>query len=252
MYIKLKTYLLAFLSLFTSSSFANTDLNSSQINYITPERQYQACSNDYNIMYEIDPNESLNQRGNTACKQLEQRLHYILSVYPAHTRNYFQSLKYYVLTGDDGKLAGNKSGLRYVRPNEPSAKNLYDPRWQNAVIIYSSKNYLDLDALWQIKSVAHELAHAWHIKNWPEKYPLIYDAWQNANDLNLYQNVEDYKGRKIPQAYALQNQLEYFAEISVAYFFKIDYFPYNQQNLQSYDPIGYYTIQHLWQSLIFD
>lgn len=217
------------------------------INYNSPVRYYTTCSTQYDMVYERDINSEQDQRGWQACKVLEQQLNYILTVYPPHTTAYFKSLKYIMLVGNDAQLGGKPSGLRYVRPNEPNHKNLYDQRWQNALIVYSSKNYLYLDDLWQIKSVAHELAHAWHIKNWAEKHPPIFSAWQNAINQQLYLNVEDYKGRYISTAYALHNQLEYFAELSAAYFFKINYFPYNNIGLQQYDPQGYALVQSLWQ-----
>lgn len=236
----------------TQFSLANSNLPSSQnpstiINYNTPIRAYTSCSTQYNMVYERDIHNEQDQRSWQACKALEKQLDYILTIYPSHTTAYFKTLKYVMLVGEDAQFGGKASGLRYVRPNEPSEKNLYDQRWQNALIVYSSKNYLYLDDLWQIKSVAHELAHAWHIKNWAEKHPPILSAWQNALNQQLYLNVDDYKGRKILKAYALQNQLEYFAEISAAYFFKINYYPYDLYGLQSYDPQGYALVQSLWQ-----
>lgn len=72
--------------------------------------------------------------------------------------------------------------------------------------------------LWAKKALMHELAHAWHITNWPESHPPIVNAYQNAKRVEFYTNVKDIKGENIPKAYAIKNQLDYFAELLAIYF----------------------------------
>ena len=42
-------------------------------------------------------------------------------------------------------------------------------------------------------------------------------------------------GRKI-KSYAIHDKFEYFAEMSEAYFWKNDYYPFDKADLRSYDP----------------
>ena len=51
-----------------------------------------------------------------------------------------------------------------------------------------------------------------------EKEPEILAAWQNAESAGLYRNVNDVNGKLLAEGYATRNQLEYFAELSAAYF----------------------------------
>jgi len=50
------------------------------------------------------------------------------------------------------------------------------------------------------------------------------------------------------QAYAAQNHLEYFAELSCAYFVGCNYAPFNRAELKEYDPAGFALIEALWQA----
>ncbi len=53
---------------------------------------------------------------------------------------------------------------------------------------------------------------------------------------------------KIQQkAYALTNELEYFAELSEAYLGKNDFYPYNRKQLEQYDPDGYAIMKNIWK-----
>ena len=65
-------------------------------------------------------------------------------------------------------------------------------------------------------------------------------------DRSLYRDVQDMNGKLIPRAYATANQLEYFAELSAAYFVGINYFPYDRAGLQRYDPAGAAMVEAVW------
>lgn len=136
--------------------------------------------------------------------------------------------------------------MRFVRTGEPRESNGFDQAWENGIIVYSATNLMYLSELWTKKAVMHEMAHAWHIWHWPEKHPPIYAAWKHAHANGLYRNVKETNGTVIPQAYALSNQLEYFAEISAAYFVGINYYPFDREILANYDRVGFEMVESLW------
>lgn len=49
-----------------------------------------------------------------------------------------------------------------------------------------------------------------------------------------------------PTAYALNNEKEYFAEITEAYFGINDYFPFNYNDLNNYDIVGFNAALFVW------
>ena len=89
------------------------------------------------------------------------------------------------------------------------------------------------------------------MQQWPEKQPDIVRAWQHARDNNLYRNVLDrYTKQTVASAYALTNQLEYFAELSCMYFVRCNYEPSDRKELEEYDPVGYEMIRKIDQGEI--
>ena len=87
--------------------------------------------------------------------------------------------------------------------------------------------------------IIHELAHAFHKRNYKEIDKQIMRAYRNARDNKLYLEVD-----KI--AYARKNAFEYFAELSESYFGENDFFPFNRRQLRQYDPMGYQMVKDIW------
>ena len=73
----------------------------------------------------------------------------------------------------------------------------------------------------------------------------IVRAYQNAKTAGLYAQVKSVDG-SVGAAYASNNEKEYFAEITEAYFLKNDFFPFTREELRSYDPGGYALVENLW------
>src|SRR5438309_816319 len=70
----------------------------------------------------------------------------------------------------------------------------------------------------------HELAHAFHYHVVGDKNPIVLAAYKQAMERKLYD----------PALYAATNEHEYFAELSVAYLKKLDYFPRTRQDLKKH------------------
>lgn len=143
---------------------------------------------------------------------------------------------------------GKSNGLEYFQKTAPQYHPELDSRWGDAIVVYSAPNYTRISDLWAQKALMHELAHAYQLEQWPEHQPDIQQAWENARDSGLYHNVKDVEtGKSIPNAYALVNQLEYFAEVTCMYFARCNYQPSDREQLKAYDPVGYAMIRKLWQ-----
>ena len=88
----------------------------------------------------------------------------------------------------------------------------------------------------------HELAHAYHnivLKDGFNNATVI-AAYDRAKQSKSYDRVEQFTGVRgksnFMMAYAMTNQMEYFAESSEAYFSKNDFFPFNRSQLKTHDP----------------
>lgn len=206
-------------------------------------RAYSRLAGEFDIRYETGMAADA-KLTDASTSKLSATLKEVIAALPAHTRAEFRSTTYYLMWGAQSPHGGLKSGMRYVTRGSNNA--LYDPRWQGAIVIYSAANFVYLDALWSKKALAHEMAHAWHLLHRKPKDPAILGPWDNAVARGLYRNVPDYKGQTIANAYARHNQLEYFAELSAAYFVGINYMPYDRKGLKAYDPSGYSMVEALW------
>jgi len=100
--------------------------------------------------------------------------------------------------------------------------------------------------------VLHELAHGFHDIVLGYDNIDVINAYNNAVKSGLYLNVKTQNGGTAPRAYALTNEVEYFAELSEAYFsrkygsLENDYYPFNIHDLKKYDPVGYKLAQKMW------
>ncbi len=93
--------------------------------------------------------------------------------------------------------------------------------------------------------ILHELAHAYHDLVLTERDPAIMAAYERAEASGLYESVERNDGTRGP-AYALKSPLEFFAELSEAYFGRNDFFPYTREQLQASDPESFKVIAEAW------
>lgn len=200
----------------------------------------------WNIFYEKDMEKANPELARKSISKLISALNSIEKQLPESSLRKLKTLKIFLMWGEDSPYGGNKSGMRFVRKGETERWPHYDKRWEHSIVIYSAENLMYLTDMWTKKALVHEFSHAWHIIHWPEKHAPIIQSWENAKLNNLYKNVKDYRGNIKPEAYAIKNQLEYFAELSAMYFVGGDYFPFNQQGLKRYDPKGAAMVENLW------
>ena len=93
----------------------------------------------------------------------------------------------------------------------------------------------------------HELSHGYHDQ-------FVKDGWKNAEVLSAfneavashkYDDALLYNGTK-HKAYAMTNEMEYFAETTESYFGVNDFFPFIRAELQILDPTGYAMMRKMW------
>jgi len=130
-------------------------------------------------------------------------------------------------------------------------QNGYPVEKAQAVEISNVQNFVDWTNQNQPMMVLHELAHALHDRVLGFQNAQILNAYNQAMAQNLYVNVLYTNGTGPPfvvsSAYATNNQIEYFAEISEAYFGENDYYPFVRSELESHDALGFEAVEELWQ-----
>ena len=100
--------------------------------------------------------------------------------------------------------------------------------------------------------VLHELAHSYHDKIVPGGYqnPDILGAYQQAKASGKYDAVKRWTGEKFAdkpsKAYAMNNQMEYFAESTESYFDRNDFEPFDRAELQAKDPGMLKVVEKVW------
>jgi hypothetical protein len=100
--------------------------------------------------------------------------------------------------------------------------------------------------------VLHELAHAYHDQVIPGGYQNkdILGAFQQAKAAGTYDAVKRWTGEKYAEkpskAYAMTNQMEYFAEVTEAYFDRNDMEPFDLAELKVKDPGVVPVLEKVW------
>ena len=93
----------------------------------------------------------------------------------------------------------------------------------------------------------HEFAHAFHDIYLRGDNPEVLKAFAQACRSGKYDNVDYALGGK-KRAYALNNQMEFFAELSEAYFWRNDFEPFDRDALAKFDPDSMAVIERMWRS----
>lgn len=98
----------------------------------------------------------------------------------------------------------------------------------------------------------HELSHAYHDRFLPRGFenPEIKAAYLRAKSDGLYDKVDRWAGKGRPytheRAYALTNPMEFFAELSEAFFARNDFYPFTHAELKQHDPKSEAMLRKAW------
>jgi len=94
--------------------------------------------------------------------------------------------------------------------------------------------------------VMHELAHGYHFTVLGEHHQGIKDAFEAAKADGRYDSVAYVHGSQRKRAYALNDEKEYFAELTEAYLGKNDFYPFTRNDLAKHDPAGFRLMEQVW------
>ncbi len=126
-------------------------------------------------------------------------------------------------------------------------ENGYPVEWAQGVQLGNANNYLTWTQQ-QPAIVLHELAHAYDDQHFNNAQPELLEAFESAKQSGIYSSVAYLESNGVMlEAYALTNSNEYFAELTEAYFWVNDFYPFNRADLQSHDVAGFNAIKSMWE-----
>ncbi len=96
--------------------------------------------------------------------------------------------------------------------------------------------------------ILHELAHAYHDQVLGFDEPRIKAAWKKFCDSGKYKSVLTSPGH-MREHYGLTNQMEFFAEMTEAYFGSNDFYPFVAGELKRDEPEIYALMAEIWGPL---
>ncbi|GKY92549.1 hypothetical protein MPSEU_000225200 [Mayamaea pseudoterrestris] len=155
------------------------------------------------------------------------------------------------------------SGMCFHPGIEWLAENGLHRQKVECVEMYSLAEYLkERNGFWQPGGLLlHEYSHAYH-------YKMLTDGYDNATvkecydqamrdklyDAVHYHKMDGTKHSKPTRAYACTDQMEYFAELSVAFLGGLDdavefnkWFPFNRSQLKQHDPRAFAMLKKVWK-----
>lgn len=217
-----------FLVLKSFSYAASLDLDlSKERNYLRVEKG--------GVIYMVHPSLS------DDAEEMEESLSYLVKIFsevertiPNTARAFKQSKSKIFLYEFDSSTGG----MEYVRENQSSWDNRFNPLINNSVIIPKAFSY-SKTGHFGFAYLLHEIAHFHHLNIIKDTFDKeIKAAYRSAL------GNPNYSG-----AYASSNYLEYFAEISTAYLLeshRTSTFPKGSKELYVHDRIGYDLCKKIW------
>ena len=76
----------------------------------------------------------------------------------------------------------------------------------------------------------------------------VLEAFSSAMESGIYDRVEHADGT-FRRAYATTNAQEYYAELTEAYFWNNDFFPFHREQLAEFDVRGFELMESSWHHL---
>jgi hypothetical protein len=119
-----------------------------------------------------------------------------------------------------------------------------NPDKAGAVEIANCKNFLSWTHQ-QPWMVLHELAHGYHHQVLGLDNAEVQACYRMAVESKAYESVLKIDGRR-QRHYALNNDREFFAETTEAYFGTNDFFPFVRAELKQHDPRAFELMEKAW------
>lgn len=181
--------------------------------------------------------------GTRALRFLEAKLSDIAVVVPADKLKKLQAVTI-VLDLTHGKLGS----MQYHPSAEWLKSNGYDVDLAKCVHLpraadVATKRNIN-EQPWVI---LHELSHAYHDRVLGFDEPRIKEAYEKFKKSGRGDKTLLFDGRRVKH-YALTNQMEFFAEMSEAYFGSNDFFPFNRGELKDAEPEIFELMSNVWNA----
>lgn len=122
----------------------------------------------------------------------------------------------------------------------------YDPRLVKKVHITQAKNLFSREQILKHPAVVlHELAHAYHDQVMGFDDEGVFKAYRMAMAKGILEKVMLYNGKTV-RHYAASNHKEYFAEMTEAFLYRNDFYPFVYGELKEFDPQGFTEMERIW------
>jgi hypothetical protein len=112
------------------------------------------------------------------------------------------------------------------------------------VEIANSKNF----TAWTIEQpcmVLHELSHGYHHQFLGDDFAGLRRCYEHAKSSDIYDSVLRANGHR-ERHYAMNNEKEYFAEMTEAFFGTNDFYPFVRAELKAHDPEMFALLCEVW------
>lgn len=182
----------------------------------------------------------VNDTTQPALDLLDRQLKKVTEIVPKDALKTLREVPFFI----EEQNPGNPCACYHVSADWLKA-NGYIPEKVRSVEISNTKNYVEWVHLNQPYMTLHELAHGFHDIRFTHNDKYIGAVYRKAVASAKYDMVAHNRGEK-RRAYALNNQAEYFAELSEAYFGENDFFPFRRDELKAFDPDGFEMIEKTW------
>ena len=177
--------------------------------------------------------------GDEALKLLGMKLYGITRVVPARALARLREVPMWLeLANPKQRNACYHPSRRWLEGHD------YNPEKARCVEFGNARSFLR-STKHQPMMVLHELAHGYHHRVLTHQNPDILAAYKRAKDSKTYDNVLVWNGRR-GRAYAMTNQMEYFAETTEAYFGTNDVYPFVRAELKQHDPQMFKALTKVW------
>jgi hypothetical protein len=178
--------------------------------------------------------------GNQVLRLLKAKLYEAERVLPAKACEELRGVPIWLGVDD-----GGASGAEYHWSSREALRaNGYNPDKAKSIEIGNASRFLRW-TLDQPALLLHELAHAYHDQVLGQDHEGIAAAFRAAVEEGRYETVLQFDGRE-DRAYALENDSEYFAEGTEAFFGTNDAYPFVRAELLRHDPKLFEVLQEVW------
>jgi hypothetical protein len=175
-----------------------------------------------------------------AIKLLGAELKEVLELTPVHTHNDLRAVRFWLEHFNPGfPCACYHPGAQWLDENG------YNTDKVGGIEITNAAHFVEWASRDQPLMVLHELAHAYHDQVLGFSNKQIAGSYENAESMGTYESVTHVSGES-RRHYGLNNDREYFAELTESYFGKNDFQPFTRDELARFDPQGLQMIEELW------